>query len=91
MTFSLKNLGVNIWSRDRTYGPKCHNGRTAPSLDVRLECDKGTPFLPAVPQLLFSLFYSCFSRNMTNRRFSIDLDNSDQSDYSNMFFNPGEF
>jgi hypothetical protein len=34
MRFSLKNLGVDVRSQDRTYGPKCHRGCTASSLDV---------------------------------------------------------
>jgi hypothetical protein len=29
-----ENLKANVRSRDQTYGPKYHNGRTAPSLDV---------------------------------------------------------
>jgi hypothetical protein len=27
---------------------RCHSGRTAPSSDVRSECDRGTPFLSTV-------------------------------------------
>jgi hypothetical protein len=27
-----KNLEVNIWSQDRTYGPKCHSRHTAQSV-----------------------------------------------------------
>jgi hypothetical protein len=63
------------------YGPKCHSEHTAPSLDVWLKYDRGTPFLLAVPQFLFSLFESYFSKNRTNRRFFADLENQDQLDY----------
>jgi hypothetical protein len=40
---------------------------------------------------MFSLFYSCFSRNRTNRRFSTDLENPDRSEFSETLFDPSEF
>jgi hypothetical protein len=72
------------------YGPKCHNEHIDPSLDVRLEYDRGTPFLLAVPQFLFSLFESYFSKNMINIRFSTDLENPDQLYYSKTLFDLGD-
>jgi hypothetical protein len=49
MRFSLKDVEADIRSRDRTYDPSCHSGRTDPSPDVRLVCDRETLFSPAVP------------------------------------------
>jgi hypothetical protein len=40
MRFSLKDVGADVWSHDR-------------SPDVRLMCDREILFSPAVPQLLF--------------------------------------
>jgi hypothetical protein len=48
MRLSLKDVEVDVWSRDRMHGPPCHSGRMAPSLDVRPECDNETLFLPVV-------------------------------------------
>ena len=44
MRFSLKDVGVDVQSCDRTYSPLFHNGHTAPSLDVRPKCDRKTLF-----------------------------------------------
>jgi hypothetical protein len=48
MRFSLKDVGADIRSRDRTYGSSCHSGRTDPSPDVRLVCDGKALFSPIV-------------------------------------------
>ena len=43
-----ENLEADIQFRDRTYGPKYHSGRIAPSLDVQSKVWQGTLFSPAV-------------------------------------------
>ena len=91
MRSSLKDIGADVWSRERTCGPSRHGGRTAPNPDVRPECDKEILFSPTVPQLLFFLLQSYFGRSRTNKRFSIDLENPDQSKYSETLFDPSEF
>jgi hypothetical protein len=55
MRFFLKDVKVDIGSRDRTYGMSCHSRCTSPSLDVQPECDKDALYSSTVPQLLFSL------------------------------------
>jgi hypothetical protein len=40
--FSLKNVGADVRSRDRTYGH-------CVTVDVRPKCDKETLFSPTVP------------------------------------------
>jgi hypothetical protein len=49
MRFSLKDVGVDVRSHDRTYGPSCHSGGTDLSPDIRSVCDRETLFSPAVP------------------------------------------
>jgi hypothetical protein len=49
MRFSLKDVGVDVQSSDRTYNPLCHSRRIDPSPDVRSMCDRKTIFSPAVP------------------------------------------
>jgi hypothetical protein len=71
-----KNLEADVRSRNQMYGPKC---------------DRGLYFHQVVPKLLFSLFYNCFSRNRTNRKFSIDLEISDRSEFSKTCYDSGEF
>jgi hypothetical protein len=49
MRFSLKDVGPDVRSLDRTYGPLCHSRRTDPSSNVQLVCDRETLFSSAVP------------------------------------------
>jgi hypothetical protein len=63
-----KNLEADIRSRDQTYGPKCHNGRTALSPDVRLVCDKESYFHQLSHSSCFLVIKLCFSRNRTDNR-----------------------
>jgi hypothetical protein len=49
MRFSLKDIGVDVRSRDRTYGPSCDSGRTDQSPKVQSVCDRKTLFSLAVP------------------------------------------
>ena len=56
MRFFLKDVGANVRSHDRTYGIPCHNGSTALSPNVWLECYRETLFSPAIPWLLFPCY-----------------------------------
>jgi hypothetical protein len=71
-------LVVTRW----TYSPK--PGRT---VNVR----RGNPIFTKRPIALFSLFKSCFSGIMTNRRFSIDLENPDLLEFLKTLIDLGEF
>jgi hypothetical protein len=74
-------LSLEIWFEvsQRTYGPELkHTVRS-----VTKDFITGT--------VLFSLFYSYFSKNRTNRRFFIDLENLNHLEFSETLFNLGEF
>jgi hypothetical protein len=43
------------------------------------------------PKAPIFLFWGCFSKVMTNRRFSTNLENSNHLEYSETLYNPGEF
>jgi hypothetical protein len=75
MRFSLQTL-------QQTYGLKPR--RTVQSVT-------GDFILTSCLMALTFLFYICFSRNRTNRRFSTDLENLKHLEYLKSLYNPYEF
>jgi hypothetical protein len=49
MRSSLKDIGVDVRSRDQMYDPSCHSGHIDPSPNVQSKCDKETLFSLAIP------------------------------------------
>jgi hypothetical protein len=71
--FSIKDVGADIWSHDRTYDPSCHSGRTDSSPNVRSMCDRETLFSPTVSYLLFPCSRVVFSKNRTDDKSFISI------------------
>jgi hypothetical protein len=70
-----KNLEANVQSQDWTYNPKCSRERCF-----------GQP-----SDSSYFLLWSCFSKNMANRRFFTYLENLDHLKYSKTLYDLGEF
>ena len=57
----LENLKDDVQSQDWTYDPKYHNRRMVKNVIENF-------IFTNRPTVLVSLFYSCFSKNITNNR-----------------------
>jgi hypothetical protein len=61
-------IGGRVEKMTLTYGPKCHNGHTASSLDVWLVCDRESYFHQPAHSPCFLVIELCFGRNRTDNR-----------------------
>jgi hypothetical protein len=66
--FSMKDIGEDVWSHDRTYNLSCHGGRTNPSWTYD-QSVIGKPYFhqPSLSSC-FLVIELCFSRNRTDDR-----------------------